>query len=74
MNYLINCIHYTDTNSRLRPYCLKLSREIRIKDCNITCGFYRKYQQPDMVDVNPELNRLLREHSRKELGLEEKTE
>lgn len=70
INYKIDCVHYTPSNnSRSRPFCYKLTQEIRPKDC-VGCGWYRRYQQPnEMVEVDVELNKLLRSRSREELGL-----
>lgn len=37
--YSKDCLHYSDDNQRLRPYCEVVEREIRPKDCR-DCGWY----------------------------------
>lgn len=52
MNYKIDCVFYIGTNTRLRPYCHKLNKEIRVRDCD-DCGYFRRFTQPrsDIVEL-----------------------
>ena len=48
MIYKLDC-QYSESQ-RLRPYCHKLQREIRPRDCS-TCGWYSLPQQQEKSDI-----------------------
>ena len=47
MNYRLDCGYIITDGQRLRPYCSKLTREIRPRDCS-GCGWF--YLPPESLE------------------------